>query len=493
MSVKINKNILTISLMASSICLLMLLQVFWINREYKNAEQTFRKESNLVFQNTIHAFMESHFQTSIQLDSIDLFNLPDDPAYFRKTLIRTPYRGKPPGSIHPDEISDIVLVLKERMRHVRIASVDKITGRMESGDAISYVKLPLLDSIHAPKTKRRFMIRFDPDSLNIDSLSEKLGTQLKGINRDLKFKVIKKFNEEGEDYDTTSFVTEFVKINPHYQYAASFEDVNMMLVKEIIPQITFSAFLSLLTIGAFLILYKNLLIQQNLVRQKNEFISNVTHELKTPVATVSVALEALKNFNALENPKRTEEYLDLAQNELKRLSMMTDKILNTSIFDSKGFAAEQLDLQMLMLQVIDSMKLVWEKQKAIVHTNVEGDNFILTSNKIHLSNVIYNLLDNAVKYSKAPANINIILKDEGHQLVLTVKDHGIGIPEEYKKKVFDKFFRVPQGDVHNVKGYGLGLSYVLQVIKAHKGRVEVKSEAGKGSSFSIKLPKYGSH
>jgi two-component system phosphate regulon sensor histidine kinase PhoR len=268
-----------------------------------------------------------------------------------------------------------------------------------------------------------------------------------------------------------------------------------MLVKEIIPQISFSIFLSLLTIGAFLILYKNLLTQQDLVRQKNEFISNVTHELKTPVATVSVALEALKNFHALENPKRTEAYLDLAQNELKRLSTMTDKILNLSVSDSKGIGLEskQLDLQMLMQQVIASMKLVWEKQKATVHTQVEGNDFKLTGNKIHLSNVIYNLLDNAVKYSKAPADVHIILKDEGHQLVLTVKDHGIGIPEEYKKKVFENFFRVPQGDVHNVKGYGLGLSYVSQVIQAHQGRVAVESTVGKGSSFSIKLPKYGSH
>src|SRR5690606_26630672 len=116
--------------------------------------------------------------------------------------------------------------------------------------------------------------------------------------------------------------------------------------------------------GAFAILYKNLLTQQNLVRQKNEFISNVTHELKTPVATVNVALEALKSFHALENPRRTEEYLNLAQNELKRLSMMTDKVLNLTVFDSKGMEQEfeQLDFQRLIMQVIDAMKLVCEKQ-----------------------------------------------------------------------------------------------------------------------------------
>ena len=321
------------------------------------------------------------------MHKVGYWDLPDDSEFFRKTFIRPPNRGKPPGSMHPDEKSDIVLVLKDSLHKVRITSVDKILGRVPSGDATPYVRLPILDSMHVPKTTRKFMIRFDPDSLNIDSLSEKLGTQLKEINRDLRFTVIKKFNEEGEDFDSTGFVTEFVKISPHYQYAASFEGVHPMLIKEIIPQISFSVFLSLLTIGAFLILYKNLLTQQNLVRQKNEFISNVTHELKTPVATVSVALEALKNFNALENPKRTGEYLDLAQNELKRLSMMTDKILNLSAFDSKsiGVEFEQFDLQMLMLQVIDGMKLVWEKQNAIVHTHVEGNDFIITGNKIHLS------------------------------------------------------------------------------------------------------------
>ncbi|HNU43066.1 MAG TPA: HAMP domain-containing sensor histidine kinase, partial [Cyclobacteriaceae bacterium] len=161
------------------------------------------------------------------------------------------------------------------------------------------------------------------------------------------------------------------------------------------------------------------------------------------------------------------------------------------IFEDKGvtYTAEPVDLHQVINQVIDSMKLVFKKQNAIVNFSTEGRDFSLLGGASHLTSVIYNLLDNALKYSLVNPNINIHLQENKETLTIRIQDNGIGIASEYKTKVFEKFFRVPTGDVHNIKGYGLGLSYVDSVIKSHKGTIEVESEPGKGSTFIIRLPK----
>lgn len=288
-----------------------------------------------------------------------------------------------------------------------------------------------------------------------------------------------------------TLLTETVRLNPGKLYAAHLTGVRTSIVKKIMPQILFSFFLTSLTILAFVVMYKSIRSQQRLMELKNDFISNITHELKTPVTTVGVALEALKNFKGLENPALTTEYLDIAQNELNRLTILTDKILKTSSFENNGFEfnAEPVELDKIIDQVLASLKLVFERQQAKISFTKEGADFQLLGSSVHLTSVVYNLLDNALKYSKEIPEIEIQLRATPIELTLIIKDHGIGISPVYKKKVFEKFFRVPTGDVHNIKGYGLGLSYVESVVKSHKGSIVIESEVGNGSEFIIRLPK----
>ena len=150
---------------------------------------------------------------------------------------------------------------------------------------------------------------------------------------------------------------------------------------------------------------------------------------------------------------------------------------------------EELDAAQLVEQVLQSMKIQFEKFRANVQFTTQGSNFLLTADRVHLTNVIYNLLDNALKYSESTPEIALQLSETPTQLTLIVSDQGIGIPAEYQTRVFDKFFRVPTGDTHNVKGYGLGLNYVASVVQQHHGIITVESEAGKGSTFTITLPK----
>ncbi len=262
------------------------------------------------------------------------------------------------------------------------------------------------------------------------------------------------------------------------------------LVGKIISPLLFSIFLVGVTLLSFLLLYRNLLKQRKLAEIKNEFISNITHELKTPIATVNVAIEALRNFNAINDPQRTKEYLDISQNELHRLSLLVDKVLKLSMFEKQEIELkyEELDLNDVVSEVVSSMKLQIEKNQATVSVEREG-NTVLQGDRLHMLSVVFNLVDNALKYGKPNTAVRIGLKETEEGVELSVADNGVGIAPEYRDKVFEKFFRVPAGDRHNTKGYGLGLSYVAHVISRHHGNIKIDSQPGLGTKFIITLPR----
>lgn len=275
-----------------------------------------------------------------------------------------------------------------------------------------------------------------------------------------------------------------------YWYQAGFDSPVNYLLKKISLQILFSVFLVAFTSLAFMFIYRSLLAQRRLTEMKNDFISNITHELKTPLATVSVAVEALRSFGGMQNAERTKEYLDISASELQRLSLLVDKVLKLSLFENRELEIkkEKIDLKQLISEVLNTMKLQFEAHRAKVNLSEEGLYFTVDADRLHITSVIFNLLDNALKYSKEKPEINIRLKHQSDTIVLEVEDRGIGIPADFRTKIFDKFFRVPTGDHHNIKGYGLGLSYVAHVIKRHNGSISVESEPGKGSLFTVKLP-----
>ncbi len=272
-------------------------------------------------------------------------------------------------------------------------------------------------------------------------------------------------------------------------YLAEFAESRLYLFKKIIPETLFSLFLVTITSLSFWLIYRNLQQQNRLTALKNDFVSNITHELKTPISTVSVAIEALSNFNVLQNPTQTKEYLEISKNELNRLSILVDKVLKMSVFEQKELVLnnDNVNFSSLVESVLATMKLQFEKCQAHVNFDLLGKTFTIIGDSIHLTNVVYNLLENALKYSKDP-QINVVLQENEENLQLSIEDNGMGISEEFLPKIFDKFFRVPTGNVHNIKGYGLGLSYVKNVVERHNGTIEVNSRLGEGSTFIMRLP-----
>lgn len=278
---------------------------------------------------------------------------------------------------------------------------------------------------------------------------------------------------------------------PIQLYVVEFLDYQSFLLQRMWPNFLFALSLLSITALSFLMLFRNLRQQQKLAKLKNDFISNITHELKTPISTVSVALEALQNFQGLNDPRKVHEYLEISQHELQRLSILVDRVLKMSMFENKALTLqpELFDLRTTMEKVIQSMSLQFEKSKANVRVHVDGNRFQLYGDPVHLANVIYNLFDNALKYSADRPQIDILLSEANGKIQLSVKDNGIGISREYQDKIFEQFFRVPQqGQQHNTKGHGLGLSYVAEVIRQHSGHIRVESTPNQGSTFTLSLP-----
>lgn len=282
----------------------------------------------------------------------------------------------------------------------------------------------------------------------------------------------------------------FVGLSNAYAYQAIFSSPLPYILGKLRLPITVGVLLLAFTTASLVFLYRNLMQQRQIAAIKNEFISNMTHELKTPISTVTVAVEALRHFGALEDPDRAKEYLEISALELQRLSLLVDKVLKLSLFENRqiDLKPERIDLPALAAEVMASMKLSLEKAGAVVRLTCSGEGLFVRADRMHLGSVISNLLDNALKYSRESPVLSIHLSREGQDILLAVADNGIGIPAAYREKIFEKFFRVPSGDHHNIKGYGLGLSYVQHIITRHEGHITVESKEGRGSTFTIQLP-----
>ena len=263
------------------------------------------------------------------------------------------------------------------------------------------------------------------------------------------------------------------------------------LVRQVLPQILFALVLLVLTAGSFLFAFRSLRKQEQLNELRNSFISNITHELKTPVATVKVALESLGSFGMKQDPEIFAEYLRMASLEMERLDGLIARVLNLSVLEENRqvINACEADLQSLAQKVIRSMRPRLEQEGAEVVLDAPDEKYDCLIDEMFVEGVLINLIDNGLKYAADKPFITIALGQDERIVRLTVSDNGPGIPEKYISRVFDRFFRVPTGDRHNVKGHGLGLSYAAQVMQQHGGSITVKNLETGGCTFTLEFKK----
>ncbi|WP_316828367.1 HAMP domain-containing sensor histidine kinase [Pedobacter miscanthi] len=272
----------------------------------------------------------------------------------------------------------------------------------------------------------------------------------------------------------------------------SFPNKNSAIVANL--SVTLASSVGLLLVLVFIFSYTlyAILKQKKLTEMKTDFINNMTHEFKTPVATIMIASEALKDPEVTEDKARLKRLAGIIYDENVRLGSHIERVLSIARLEKGELKLEntEVDMNDLIVIVLDSMELQLQKRNAIININTDAESAVVFADELHLSNVIYNLIDNANKYSTETPEITITTRNSHKHIIIEIADKGIGMTKEQSKRIFDQFYRVPTGNLHDVKGFGLGLNYVQDIIKKLNGTVKVSSEKDRGTTFEISLPLY---
>jgi len=271
----------------------------------------------------------------------------------------------------------------------------------------------------------------------------------------------------------------------------NFPNKNSYLLQQVwLPLMSSFVFL-IIIILCFVYAIKVIIRQKQLSEIKNDFINNMTHEFKTPIATVSLAVEALQDPELVNQGAFRSRYIGIIRDENNRLGGQVEKVLQAAALDKKEFKLklETINVIDLIHDAQDHFELLVEKRGGSMKVQIDINDPYIEGDFFHLSNIINNLLDNANKYSRDAPLITIDARDTEKEILISVKDQGIGMTKETQKKIFDKFYRVPTGNIHDVKGFGLGLAYVKTMVEAHHGKINVESELEKGSNFTIHIPR----
>jgi two-component system phosphate regulon sensor histidine kinase PhoR len=262
------------------------------------------------------------------------------------------------------------------------------------------------------------------------------------------------------------------------------------LLKEMWGSLVISLTLMFLIIVALMFMFKTIIAQEKLAEMKNDFISNMTHEFKTPISTISLACEAMNDQDVIrEGSAEFAPFIKMINEENKRLSTLVERILQSAVLDRGELKLnmEKIIVNEIIHDVVQNARFRIQGTGGNIQLNIPTELIEIEADRMHFTNIFSNLVDNAIKYSKGQADITINLTKENKRILLCVSDNGIGIKREHLNKIFDKLYRVPTGNVHNVKGFGLGLSYVKAICDMHHWEIQVKSRFGVGSQFTIVL------
>ena len=341
------------------------------------------------------------------------------------------------------------------------------------------------------------------ERINFKLLDQDLKSELmnNGINIPYHFRVTTQdgrevyrcsdYSEKGEEYTYSQVLFRNDPASKMGVVKVHFPDMNSYIfssVRFMMPVIVFTFILLVTFIFTIVVVFR----QKRYTEIKNDFINNMTHELKTPIASISLAAQMLNDKSLTKSESMMNHLGGVIQEETKRLRFLVEKVLQMSMFDRKKtvFKKKELDLNEMVESIAHSFSLRVEHTGGRIYTDIGAVDSTIYVDEVHFQNAIFNLMDNAVKYGKPdqPLDIYMATWNDDEHLYLSIRDTGLGIKKENLRKVFEKFYRVHTGNVHDVKGFGLGLAYVKQIVELHDGEISVDSEYRKGTKFTIKLP-----
>lgn len=343
---------------------------------------------------------------------------------------------------------------------------------------------------------------FDPNTLEF-FLKKSFNNQ--GLNEDFQYGVFDcsskqmvtgktiKYKTAGDTENTQLQQEEALpphsKTDLDYYFGVRFPNKNANILSNMWLVIFFTA-LMLITLAFFIYSMFVILRQKQLSELQRDFINNMTHEFKTPISTINISTDVFLNNEKIKEDSRLDRYAHIIKDQVLRLNTQVEKVLQLAKIerDKIELHLEELDLTELVRGVSPTIEMKVNEAKGTLRLDLAAANALVSADRLHLTNIIHNLVDNGVKYSKGAPEIRVGLRNEGNELILSVQDNGIGIAKEHQKHIFDKFYRVPTGNVHNVKGFGLGLFYVKIICKEHRWKLNLHSEPGKGTTIEIRMP-----
>lgn len=359
-----------------------------------------------------------------------------------------------------------------------------------------------LKSSNLKRFTYRMMAEMEPRDIPLAELAEVVGHEL--LDKDIPIDFELGISENGKLLGSAQAADSLallqspytIRLFPHAIFNREtklhifFPAQNSFIFRSVSWLLAASLLFSLIILLTFTLSILFMLKQKKISEMKTDFINNMTHEFKTPIATISVAADSILNEKVMSDPQRVGYFVDMIKKENTRMNRQVEDILTIARLDKKEFEFnwEPLNLHELVDEVAESIRLQVEKRGGVLNLDLKASNPIVTSDRVHCANLVYNLLDNANKYSPDSPQIELSTRNTPRGVVLTVSDKGIGMSKAVQAKIFERFYRQTSGNIHNVKGFGLGLSYVKAVLEANKGSIEVSSEPAKGSRFQVFLP-----
>lgn len=481
------------------------IQVYWIKNAISIKESAFRRSVNDAISNTITKLseiekvniykktMKYYEQGSLIYSSIDSIN----------DLLLSQAQA-PPNKINQDTIIDNKnnLVKSKYNAHIDTLSqfqINELEKHFHGLIKHSVEFEDLVDDMFDFGFYKAVEDRIDESVL--DSLLA-FEFSKKGINTSYEYGVYCPARNLMVYQKTGDYLTELLKdsfgfllfpddvnLNPSY-LVIYFPNETTFLLVQMWGLLMISVILILIIIFTFFLTINTIIKQKKLSEMKNDFINNMTHEFKTPVSTISLACEALSDKELKKSEELYQNYINIISEENNRLGNMAEKILQSAILekDHVSLKFEIIDLHTILKEVIKNISMQVEIKDGKINTDLKAVSSKINGDKVHLSNVFINLLDNANKYSQSKPEITVETENSRESIIISIKDKGRGISKADQKKIFDKLYRVHTGDLHDIKGFGLGLTYVKVIVEEHRGKVSLESEPGQGTTFFVTLP-----
>ncbi|WP_421977637.1 sensor histidine kinase [Roseivirga seohaensis] len=465
------------------------IQVYRNVQNYNLNKQRFINDVQVALDNGVEGYFSSLAKNFVFLDRNDsgAFDASEIKAFFQNSI-----KGKASDSLKKFQFSTNTAVLSDTSiggvtirstgkgdSNVQLRGVAKLNNGVSirnitvSKDTISSTRLNELEAFTT-----KVMISMVQDTIDFKNLTQYVKKELgrKKIDIDFAFaslqnnEVVELSREFRDDEFSLSTLSKASYL-PKKELKMYFDNASLIILKRGMVDLLISLLISVSVIGSLLYLYRIINQQKQLAEIKNDLISNITHEFKTPIATVTSALEGIANFNKQNDPEKTAKYLDMSNDQLKKLNLMVEKLLETATLDSDELSLrkEPVNLTLLLSSMIEKYKmLAGNKRLAFVAPTAD---VIIEADPFHLENALSNLVDNAIKYGGN--EIQVILTKLGNRAQVVVQDNGGYIEKTQKERVFDKFYRIPTGNQHDVKGFGIGLYYTRKIIEKHGGSIDL--------------------